>query len=77
MSYGPIANQRTKCSTSVKTASGEYKSLPRGSYIKAIRKEYMPQYHPFDGFDDSIYTAAYTQLGLVLITSVDIEWNVY
>jgi len=75
--YGPIANQRINCVTSILLASGDKKTLYPGTYVKAIRKEYVPYNHPILDYDDDVRVAIYSPYGLGLVDRSAIDWNVY
>jgi len=75
--YGPIPNQRINCATTIKLPNGEKKTLYPGTYVRAIRKTYIPHNHPFEDFDDSVYVAVFSPYGLGLVDKDAIDWNVY
>jgi hypothetical protein len=58
-------------------SSGDEVELPMGAYVKAIRQCYLPKDHPLLPYDDTQWTAAYSQHGMVLIAIKDLYWNLY
>ena len=75
--YGPIPNQRLKGALQVQLASGKQVVLPAGAFIKVIRREYVPKYHPFETYNADLYVVAHTQYGFALVPKYDIDWVVY
>lgn len=79
----PVASQRLRGQTEGKLPCGKKVMIPAGAFIRCVRKEYMPKYHPFleedngRGYNEVLYVAAFTQFGMALIANVDIDWNVY
>lgn len=74
--YGPIPNQRVKTTVTVQLSKGDSQVLPAGSFIKCIKKEYLPRNHPFENYDEKYYTAAFTKFGMALVRREDIDWHV-
>jgi hypothetical protein len=75
--YGPIPNQRTNCITTILLSNGEKKTLNAGTYVKAIRKLYLPHNHPLEELVTSDKVIVYSPYGLGLINRADLDWNVY
>lgn len=68
------SNQRVRSFIQVTTSSGEKMALPQGAYVKAIKKCYLPRDHEFGDYDEKMYTAAYSQHGMVLIPRKELDW---
>lgn len=75
--YGPVPNQRTRSGRNVQLASGKSVWLASGSFVKCVRKTYMPKDHPFGDYNETLYVAAYTQFGMALLENCDLDWSVY
>lgn len=71
-----VASQRLRQVTYGKLSSGKDITLPAGAYIRCVKKCYLPK-GLFGDYDEVIFVAAYTQLGMALIPNRDLDWSVY
>jgi hypothetical protein len=69
------SNQRLRVAKSVLCSSGDKITLPAGSFVKAIRKYYLPRDHEFGDYDERTTVVVYSQYGLVLMSRDDLDWN--
>ena len=74
---GPIAQQRINKTTTVKLANGNKKELLPGTFVKAIRKDYVPRNHVFSDYDDSKFILIHSPYGLGLIEYGFLDWQVF
>ena len=74
-SSGKILHHRSINACEVSLSSGERVTLPAGSFIKCVKKEYVPKYHPFSDHHPD-YVAAYTQFGFGLIPIANVDFKV-
>lgn len=74
---GPTPSQKIKEECSIRLANGNSKVLLPGTFVKAIRKEYVPYGHPLEEYDESFYVAIFSPYGLGLVPRRVLEWDIY